>query len=85
VARLVAAARLLARHPVRSVRDLVLLRSPGQPGLGALAPAVVRLEHEPHARVLALGAGSGRAVAERIARLAGRRLDEPPRRGRRES
>jgi glycosyltransferase involved in cell wall biosynthesis len=78
-----AAARALAlillanRHPLRCALDRAR-RKPGQPKLAALAPAVLRLEREPRARVLAIGAEETRATATRIARLAGRRLAEPP-------
>jgi len=78
-----AAARALAlillanRHPLRCALDRAR-RKPGQPKLAALAPAARRLEREPRARVLAIGAEETRATATRIARLAGRRLAEPP-------
>jgi GT2 family glycosyltransferase len=78
-----AAARALAlillanRHPLRCALDRAR-RKPGQPKLAALAPGARRLEREPRARVLAIGAEETRATATRIARLAGRRLAEPP-------
>ncbi len=75
--RLRAVVALVLRHPVRSLRDLIE-RGPGEPGLSALAPTVRRLAHQPAARVLALGAGPT-PVATRVARLAGRPLDEPTR------
>ena len=78
-ARAVALVALVARHPVRSVGD-VLSRRAGEPPLSALAPAVRRLKHDPHARVHALGGSETQATAGRIARLAGRPLDEAPRR-----
>jgi hypothetical protein len=68
---------LAARHPLRSVRDLVRRRA-GEPKLSALAPAVARLTDGSAARVLPLGEGS-QATAERLARLAGRRLERAPR------
>jgi GT2 family glycosyltransferase len=79
-ARMVAAFALVVRHPLRCVRDR-LLRG-GEPGLSALAPTVRRIQRAPHARVLALGSGQVRLVAERVAALAGRTLDDAPRRGR---
>ena len=47
---------------------------PGDPPLRALAPAVRRLERDPQARVHALGRDHARAVARRLAALAGRPL-----------
>jgi hypothetical protein len=76
VASLVA---LVVRHPVRAVGD-VLGRRPGEPPLSALSPAVRRLAHDARARVHALGGSETRVTARRIARLAGRPLDEAPRR-----
>jgi hypothetical protein len=73
-ARALAVARLLARHPLRCARDLVG-RRPGAPSLAALAPAVVRLVRDAGARVHPLGGEEARAVAARLARLAGRRLE----------
>jgi GT2 family glycosyltransferase len=72
--RALALVRLLIRHPVRCTRDLVG-RRPGAPGLAALAPAVARLVRDGHARVHPLGGEDARAVAARLARLAGRRLE----------
>jgi GT2 family glycosyltransferase len=74
VARAASATALLIRHPLRSGLD-ALHRRPGEPRLRELAPAVRRLEHDRHARVRALGGGRSEAIARRIARLAGRRLD----------
>jgi len=77
-ARVVAVARLLARHPLRSARDTLHRRS-GEPGLAALAPAVVRLARERDARVHALGGEAAASVARRLAALAGRRFaDKAP-------
>jgi hypothetical protein len=73
-ARLVAAARLVARHPLRATRDLFGRRA-GAPTLRALAPAVLRLVGDGDARVHPLGGEDARAVAVRLARLAGRRLE----------
>jgi hypothetical protein len=73
-ARALALIRLVARHPLRGARDLVG-RRPGAPTLAALAPAVVRLAHDGEARVHPLGGEDARAVAARLTRLAGRRLE----------
>jgi len=73
VIRAVSLARLALRHPVRCGRDR-LGRSPGEPDLAALAPAVARLARERDARLHALGPRTT-AVA-RIARLAGRPLQD---------
>jgi hypothetical protein len=73
-ARLAALARLLVRHPLRCARDLVG-RSPGAPSLRAIAPAVIRLTRDGDARVHPLGGEEPRAVAARLARLAGRGLE----------
>jgi len=74
-ARVLAAVRVVARHPLRSARDVVGRRS-GEPGLTALAPAVRRLARDKHARVHPLGSGDAAAVAERLAALAGRPLQD---------
>ena len=50
-------------------------RGPGDPKLSALAPAVRRLERDRDARVHGLGTEQARAVASRVAALAGRPLD----------
>jgi GT2 family glycosyltransferase len=73
-ARGLALARLVVRHPLRCVRDLCG-RRPGAPTLAALAPAVARLARDGDARVHPLGGEDARAVAARLARLAGRRLE----------
>jgi GT2 family glycosyltransferase len=70
---------LFVRHPLRCVGD-VLGRQAGQPPLSALAPVVRRLKRDPDARVHALGGSETPVTARRIARLAGRPLDEAPRR-----
>ncbi len=72
-ARLGALIRVIARHPVRGLRDR-LGRSPGEPSLAALAPAVLRLTADRHARVHALGGTDAPAVARRLAALSGRPL-----------
>ncbi len=77
-ARAAALVALVVRHPLRAVGD-VLGRRAGDPPLSALAPAVRRLARDGRARVHALGASDTRATARRIARLAGRPLDEAPR------
>ncbi len=78
VARAGALLRLLARHPLRCARDLATRWRSGwdAPGLAAIAPAVIRLQHDAGARVHPLGGRDARAVAARQARLAGRRLDQ---------
>ena len=73
-ARALALTRLFVRHPLRCVRDLYG-RRPGAPTLAALAPAVARLVRDGDARVHPLGGEDARAVAARLARLAGRRLE----------
>jgi GT2 family glycosyltransferase len=77
--RLVALIRLAVRHPWRCMWDLALgsrrRSSVSAPGLAAIAPAVIRLLQDDDARVLALGTDDARAVAARLAHLAGRRLD----------
>jgi hypothetical protein len=65
--------RLLIRHPLRSLRDL-LGREPGAPRLPGLAPAVLRLARNRDARVHPLGGEAARGVARRLAALAGRPL-----------
>jgi hypothetical protein len=72
--RVTALARLLVRHPLRSVSDL-LHRRPGDPGLASIAPAVARLRHDDRARLHPLGGADARALAERLATLSGRRLE----------
>jgi GT2 family glycosyltransferase len=74
-ARATAMARLLVGHPLRSARD-GLVRRPSEPSLASLAPAVRRLAHDRGARVHPLGGGETAAVARRLARLAGRPLQD---------
>ena len=78
-ARAAALVALFVRHPLRCAGD-VLSRRPGEPPLSALAPAVRRLARDGQARVHPLGGSETRVTARRIARLAGRPLDEVPRR-----
>ena len=66
---------LVFRHPLRCLFDAIR-RRPGDPTLSALAPAVRRLERDPRARVHALGRDHAHAVARRLARLAGRPLQD---------
>lgn len=82
--RALALTALLVRHPLRCVRDLVVRtgrggggggRGPNSPGLAAIAPAVRRLQRDHGARVHPLGGSDARAVALRLGRLAGRRLE----------
>jgi hypothetical protein len=96
-ARAVALIALVARHPWRCLLDVAAghgsgaslaavapaMRRGSRPSLAALAPAVRRLMREPDARVLALGGGESRDLAARLARLAGRALEEAPPRIRR--
>jgi hypothetical protein len=77
-ARAAALTALAIRRPVRCAVD-ALRRRPGTPRLSAIAPAVRRLAADPGARVLPLGGEDAHATAARMARLAGRRLDRPPR------
>ena len=74
VARAIGLVRLLNRHPVRCAADLQR-RSPGSPGLAAIAPAVNRLRRDGDARLHVLGGGGTRAVATRLAALAGREVE----------
>jgi GT2 family glycosyltransferase len=74
VARVTGLARLLKRHPIRCAAD-VWHRSPGSPGLAAIAPAVNRLRRDSDARLHVLGGAGARAVATRLATLAGRDLE----------
>lgn len=74
LARLAATAWLIARHPVRSLLDLVR-RAPGEAPLRALAPAARRLGRDRCARAHALGSGEAQATARRLTALAGRPLE----------
>jgi Glycosyl transferase family group 2 len=74
-ARAAAALALAVRHPLRVASDLL---SPDSTRLStwALAPAVLRLARDSGARVHPLGGEAARGTARRIARLAGRQLEE---------
>jgi len=74
-ARLLALLALVLRHPLRCALE-VSRRAGDAPPLHAIAPAARRLERDRDARVLALGGGGAHATAARLARLAGRRLEE---------
>jgi len=80
--RVLALGALVLRHPLRCLLDRAG-RGPGEPPLVAVAPAVRRVARDRNARVHPLGGDETRATARRIARLAGRPLDEMPRQGRR--
>ncbi|HEX8975930.1 MAG TPA: glycosyltransferase family 2 protein [Solirubrobacteraceae bacterium] len=67
--------RLLIRHPLRGAADY-LHRREGDPGLAALAPGVLRLRADPAARVHPLGGAEAHRTAERMAKLAGRPLQD---------
>jgi GT2 family glycosyltransferase len=73
VTRAVALVVLLNRHPLRCLAD-IWHRPTGSPRLPALAPAVARLRRDGEARVHTLGGEDTRAVAARLAALAGREL-----------
>lgn len=74
-ARATAALALAVRHPVLVAGDLLSADS-ARLSTWALAPAVRRLAGDPGARVHPLGGPAARATARRIARMAGRRLQE---------
>jgi GT2 family glycosyltransferase len=80
VDRTLALVALVMRHPLRCALD-ELRRAPSQPTLRELAPAIRRLERDRAARVLAPGGAPGRAIAQRMAQVAGRPLDEGTPRG----
>jgi GT2 family glycosyltransferase len=67
--------RLVLRHPLRSMADYLHRRS-GDPSLAALAPAVLRLTADAEARVHPLGGTEAQSTARRLARLAGRPLQD---------
>jgi GT2 family glycosyltransferase len=73
LARWIAVTIFVLRHPLRAASDVVA-RSREAPSLRSLAPAVRRLERQPGARIHPLGSRD-RAIAERLARLAGRTPD----------
>jgi Glycosyl transferase family group 2 len=74
-ARVGALLALAVRHPLRCAAD-IMAHKPGGPGLLELAPAVLRLQRDRGARVHAIGGEQLRATARRLARLAGRPLDD---------
>jgi GT2 family glycosyltransferase len=74
-ARTAATLMLAVRHPLLVARDLLSADS-SRLSTRALAPAVLRLARDPGARVHPLGGPAARATARRLARLAGRRLEE---------
>jgi hypothetical protein len=74
-ARAAAGLGLVIRHPVLVAQDLASTRA-GEPSTWALAAAVRRLGHDPGARIHPLGGQTALATARRIARLAGRQLEE---------
>ncbi len=69
-ARALALTRLVVTHPLRCARDLIG-RHPGAPTLARSPPRCVRLVRDGDARVHPLGGEDARAVAARLARLAG--------------
>lgn len=79
-ARARALVRLLLRHPLRALHDVLVRRSP-QPGLpasvslAALAPVALRIQRDADARLHVLGGGAARQIATRLAALTGRELD----------
>ncbi len=72
LARVSALTSLALRHPRRCLADLA---SRADPPIWTLAPAVRRLERDPHARVHPLGRGAVEQTARRLAALAGRPLE----------
>ena len=66
---------LLARHPVRSARDLFAHRR-AAPRLSALAPAARRVKRSHATRVHALGGEEVQDTARRLAALTGRGLED---------
>jgi GT2 family glycosyltransferase len=72
-ARCSATLALCIRHPLRCASDLARNRH-ARPSLVALAPAARRAARDAGAPVQAIGGARAQSVAERIARLAGRRL-----------
>ncbi len=66
---------LLARHPIRSARDLLTHRAAAA-SLWALAPAARRVRRSNATRVHALGGQEVRDTARRLAALTGRGLED---------
>jgi GT2 family glycosyltransferase len=80
--RALALAAVVLRHPLRCALDRIGRRR-GEATLAAIAPAVRRLSRDADARVHRLGGDETRATARRIAKLAGRPVDEVPHQARR--
>jgi len=78
LARALALVRLAGAHPLRCGLDVVRARSMG-PSLPALAPAALRLQGDPATLVQPLSVDDVSPATDRLAALAGRRL-EPRRR-----
>ncbi|HEY6396493.1 MAG TPA: glycosyltransferase [Solirubrobacteraceae bacterium] len=74
-ARVLSAAVLVVRHPLRSALDR-LRRRPGAPTLAELAPAGRRLYRDAGARLHPLGGDCARETAGRLAALAGRTVSD---------
>lgn len=74
-ARVAAGIALTARRPRLALQDL-LRPARDEPSTWALAPVVHRLDLDPEARIHALGGERAQAIARRLARLAGRQLQE---------
>jgi hypothetical protein len=63
--------RIVVRHPWRSLLDVAIRRSPGEPSLARLAPAALRLERDRPLRIQPLGGDGTRTIAARLAALTG--------------
>jgi GT2 family glycosyltransferase len=72
--RVAAALTMAVTHPFRLLRDLIA-RASDEPSIWTLAPAARRLEHDPGARVHALGGPTAQATARRLARLGARPIE----------
>jgi GT2 family glycosyltransferase len=71
--RWLATLAIFIRHPLRCASDLARYRH-ARPSLVALAPAARRVQRDAGAPVQGIGGAAAQSAAERIARLAGRRL-----------
>jgi GT2 family glycosyltransferase len=83
-ARARALAILVARHPLRALRDLLGGRGASRGPLprvrlAALAPVALRIQRDHGARLHALGGEPARQIAARLAALTGRPFDGGPR------